>query len=197
VEIPPGAPLEVKFELPPPVEVRVQTVDLATGRPAPVEFISWQPAIGDCVPNASRDPETDRFLLRLPRGTSIRVESWDDYWTGPPVEVRAGDGPTEATVGLWHTAAVRITFREGRQPIDEWDLADWVRNPVTATPLDGDGIDVVRRYRSGGVDLALTRSGRYRLDFPPLADHFPIAPREIEVHAGKTTRVEVALTPRW
>jgi hypothetical protein len=197
VEIPPGPPVEVRIEVPPPVEVRVRTVDLATGGDAPVEHIFWHPPISDALPGATRDPETDRFLLRLPRGTSIRVESSDDYWTGPVVEVRAGDGPSDATVGLWHTAAVRIAFREGRQPIDPWDLADWFSDPVTATALAGDGIDVARGHRSGGVDLALTRSGRYRLEFPPLDGYFPVEPREVTVLAGTMTRIEVALTPRW
>ncbi|MEM6672305.1 MAG: RNA polymerase sigma factor [Planctomycetota bacterium] len=185
---------DLYFEVPPPVEIAVHVVDAETGLAATdVESISWhvtwpEGANFGTSQTAEVDQATGVCQLRVPRD-SIDVSANGASWGRLTIPL-ATDG-LQVQLDVQRRTSASIVLRSGAQSIPWPNGAGW-----NVSALDGEGHFSASGTNGGEPWFGVTEPGRYRIAIPSIdgfEDHEPV---EVELTAGKRTRVEVELVPK-
>jgi hypothetical protein len=106
------------------------------------------------------------------------------------VEVQPGQR-LDVTLPVTPSGRVAIVLREGqaRVPVDE----DWVQE---VRAVEGSGESCLWAHREGAYCIWVTEPGHYRVTFHDIPGYAPVEPREVDIEAGKSTPLEIQLTPK-
>ncbi len=191
----PGA-TEVTIRIPPLVTVVVDVVDAQSGAKLEPERLQWVgprlEGTTDCeMAPLFRDPSTGRFQFVTTPGT---VEIYGEIPGYEAIQKKLAVEAPEATctLSLKRVSGLRILFREGG----------------AALPIGFNSMDQVHIIRDDGVwglsvpsgstdsecRVTLRTPGRYRIEFPPLADFETIETKWVEVAVGEV--VDVIVEPK-
>jgi hypothetical protein len=197
---------EFRFEVPPPVEIRVRVVERETGKPIRGAEVHWHGASEGLRSYRTEfvrpDPDPGVFTIRAPSDIvdiSARAPGWLENtrkaWRAEDPETEALPESGELTMALEKAGMVRVVLRQGEGAFSPAGLDVWIRLKESKTKAGGSSVHSFSLPGEGG---------RFTADSVPPGSHFvqvkdkdgrfePVADRPVEVRAGETTEVVVDL----
>jgi len=186
-EVGPGHPTELHIVVPDPNEVRVRVVDAATGLPIPGAAPSCNGTVAGWSSGWSHSPMHavgDGWHRCLaPAGTIVLSAHPPGYaWAHASHEVRPGGN--EFVLRLERVCGIELVLKDGEVTIP-WPHDAYAQIEHT-TSKAGVG------YWSGNR-VAAKEPGEHLLTIEPIPGYEPIAPRTVQIDAGRWTKVEIVL----
>jgi len=181
----------LRFDLPPPVDITVRLRDTASGDIAQTSTLVWSSGEtgsqdGRSLTIAKRAPREDQFQLRVPTG-EVTFHSATNRYTFPRQTVQAFEGASYV-LDLQPSFAARLQLLDGETPVP------WPAGAAIAVErLKGSGQLNHSGPRGDELYLSVTDAGRYRVSFPALQGFERPAPIEVKFFAGSEREVEVQL----
>ncbi|MGE3172586.1 MAG: hypothetical protein AB7O97_08150 [Planctomycetota bacterium] len=191
--VPPGGTDELRFELPPPCEVRVRLLDAETGRPVVVEGFGFALAVWAPDPAAEDGDSTDAQLRQHDDGTwrcqsvpgpiAIMAHPAGYEWANTSHAV--GPGVNEFVLQLRRVCGVRVTLVDGEAELP------WVMEfHGELKTRDGESFTA---YWSSDGSIAAKGPGDLILHLDPIPGFLPVDPIPVTVPPGEWVPVRVAL----
>jgi len=195
LDLGPEGLIDVRFDIPPPVELRVHVTDASTGATAPITQLFWsvQPdtgARGRTSESISIDADSQRFLLRTP-ACPIDLLPFGSGFTGGAAVVDATEG-LEVELEVHPEACALLTLVSQGEPID-WQNPDF--GAVVATE-GGKGRIAGLSSQKGSFWFSVSEPGTYEVQVPDLPGFEPHDPVEVDLVEGETIELDIELVPR-
>jgi hypothetical protein len=192
VKVAPGRDADVRIDLPQPARVTVRVIDTSTGKPAPLDSISFRPMDGkgrfggDTI-HIDRGKGKDAFEFNAAPGW-IQIWVFEEGWGFAVRPLEIAPGKNEHTIRISPALAFEIVLLEGDTPVP-WPTE---KSPKI-TAVGGEGRSTGATWGDDGTRFFVDRPGVYRAEIPDLEGYLPVPAQEIRVEKGKVTRHEVRL----
>lgn len=194
-DLPPEGRTDLRFQLPEPVEFTVRVLDAATGDPADVESVSWNPvwpkeAHGGSLMTENNPESPGLFRFHVTQG-EVNVSCWELGYTGSSKTLDARN-TSEVTLELTRSSSATLVLRDGDQTVPWPEAAEYDIEPVDG----GDG----HYNSSGSADgvrwFGVSKPGRYRIALPELNGFESQEPIEFEMLKGERIELIIELVRR-
>ncbi len=192
--------IRLHFELPPPRQVIVQTIDDRTGEVIHPRTLNWstiEPAavrkkVMDSAPFHSErqvlEHPGDAALWRILSPDSPLRMHLDDPRFEPAELTIDGQGDQEVTWKLHRATGIHLEMRHADQ------IIPWTDN-AHILPESGQGKVQGSLDSKTGRQYNLSHPGHYSIRFPKLKGFAPIASQTVHVKDGEVVLVKISLTP--
>lgn len=177
--------------------VRVEVVDILTGRPVPLDEIQWflggeQRFAARGFNRVRRDPTTGTIEFEAPVG-EIEILPVDGRFSSTPTSLVVLPGENEAVLEVLVFCELVFVFHERGEPIPlPWVLQRWAPEPVG---LDGEGRSCGCGSDQHEVRVTVDEPGRYRVEIPEIHGYEPIPVQTVTAVRGERVERVLELVP--